>query len=83
MNSSLSVVGLFEIESMSVLVLLFTVVYVSYQYPRLLPGGQGVPLTGSITESTLSQETCGLDCIVCVRTVVSGTPPSTSTVAAV
>lgn len=65
MSLSLSAVGLFGIELMSVLVLLFIVVYVAYQYPRLLPGGQGVSLTGSINESTLSQEICGPDCIVC------------------
>lgn len=65
MNPSLSALGLSEIESVGVLVLLFTVGYVYYQYPRLLPGGQGVPLTGSVNESTPSQETCGPDCIVC------------------
>lgn len=67
MTPSSSAVGLSEIESMSLFVLLFTVVYVYYQYPRLrlLPGGQGIPLTGSIDESTPSQDTCGLDRIVC------------------
>lgn len=65
MNPSVSAAGLSEIESMSVIVLLFTVVYVYYQYPRLLPGGQEVPLTGTLSESTPSQDTCGLDCIVC------------------
>lgn len=77
MTASVTTLGLSEPESMSLLVLLCIVVYVSYRYPHLLPGGRGVPPTGVTRESTPSGESRGSDRSACPHCGVENDSVST------
>ena len=61
----LSIAGLTAVESMSMVVIVATLSFVSYHYRHIPIGGRGVPLTGSLSGSSSQQRPCGPDCAVC------------------